>query len=305
MNGILTVVGTGMTAISQLTREAEYCICTAEKVFYLLTDPHTEDYLKQLNASAECLKTHYEHGTGKPRLWAYQDMVEAILTPVRRGLTVCAAFYGHPGVFVYPSHEAIVQAREEGHVAKMLPGVSAEDMMITDLGFDPALPGLQTYEATGFMLLKPNIDSRIPLILWQIGVLGLLTPEPTPSRENLQLLVNTLMQTYPADHDVIVYQAAAYGNVAPVLHVAALCELPGQDINALSTLYVPPRTHAEPDPQRAALLGIRLVELSLSQRTGASRNPRHAYGITHPERPGWVTRSSSPNGKALTEAQPA
>ena len=289
MSGKLTVVGTGMTAISQLTREAEYCLTSAQKVFFLLTDPYTEKLVKSLNASAECLERHYEHGSGKPRLWAYQDMVECILRPVRAGLSVCAAFYGHPGVFVYPSHEAIVRAREEGHEAKMLPGISAEDMLFADLGIDPALPGLQTYEATGFVLFKPRIDARIPLILWQIGVVGVLTAEPTPVRRNLQTLADALAQTYPPDHNVVVYQASAYDNVAPVMHVCPLGELPGQDINALSTLYVPASAHADPDSSRAEQLGIRLSDLSIAQQRGVCRIPGQAYGITHPERPGWVS----------------
>lgn len=292
MSGKLTVVGTGITAISQMTREAEYCLGTAEKVFFLVTDPHTEAYIRQLNASAECLRHHYEPGSGKPRLWAYQDMVESILKPVRKGLSVCAAFYGHPGVFVFPSHEAIVQAREEGHEAKMLPGISAEDMMFADLGFDPALPGLQTYEATGFVLLRPRIDPRIPLVLWQIGVVGILTPQAMPSRRNLEVLVNALLHTYPSNHDVIVYQASAYENVAPVLHQCPLGDLSSQNINALSTLYIPPSAHAEPDPTRADDLGIRLADLSIAQRNGAARIPGRAYGITHPEKPGWVSTSA-------------
>ena len=304
MNGKLTVVGTGMTAISQLTREAEHCLFNAEKVFYLLTDPHTESYIKQLNATAECLKRHYEHGTGKPRLWAYQDMVDTLLAPVRGGQDVCAAFYGHPGVFVYPSHEAIVQARREGYEAKMLPGISAEDMMVADLGIDPALPGLQTYEATGFVLLKPTIDSRIPLVLWQIGVVGLLTSQAHTSQRNLDALGEILLRTYPEEHEAILYQASAYENIAPVLHVFALRDLARQDINALSTLYIPPLQHADPDPCRADLLGVRLCELSLTQRRSGARIPGRAYGITHPEKAGWVSTSATACASRHAELAP-
>lgn len=293
MNGALTVVGTGMTAISQFTREAEHCLSSAEQVFYLVTDVHTEHYIKQLNASAQSLKDHYKYGSGKPRLRAYQDMVDAILAPVRSGLTVCAAFYGHPGVFVHPSHEAIVQARQEGYEAKMLPGISAEDMLFADMGFDPALPGLQTYEATEFVLLKPNIDPRISMVLWQVGVVGLITPEANPSLRNLEILAHTLLQTYPASHEVVLYQASAYDNVAPVLHVFPLCDLAKQNINPLSTLYVPPSAPAEPDAQRAALLGLQLDDLVSSQRNGTCRALSRAYGITCPEKPGWVTASPS------------
>ena len=50
------------------------------------------------------------------------EMVEEILAAVREGKRVCAVFYGHPGVYVKPSHEAVRRARKEGFEARMLPG---------------------------------------------------------------------------------------------------------------------------------------------------------------------------------------
>jgi len=57
-------------------------------------------------------------------------MVERILKNVKDGFKVCVVFYGHPGVFVQPSHEAIRIARLEGFSARMLPGISAEELLI-------------------------------------------------------------------------------------------------------------------------------------------------------------------------------
>jgi hypothetical protein len=57
-----------------------------------------------------------------------------------------------------------------GVSARMLPGVSAEDNLIADLGVDPA--GLQSYEATGFLVYKYRFDTSAGLVLWQVGVLG-------------------------------------------------------------------------------------------------------------------------------------
>ena len=102
-------------------------------------------------------------------------MAEAILEPVRAGKRVCAAFYGHPGVFVLPSHEAIARARAEGFDATMLPGVSAEDCLVADLGVDPARNGLQSYEAGDFLRRRPAIEPTTALVLWQIGVVGART----------------------------------------------------------------------------------------------------------------------------------
>jgi precorrin-2 methylase len=65
------------------------------------------------------------------------------MTAVREGLNVCAAFYGHPGVFVYASHQSIRLARAEGFEAQMLPGISAEDCVFADLGIDPENMGVR------------------------------------------------------------------------------------------------------------------------------------------------------------------
>ncbi|OAX34568.1 hypothetical protein K503DRAFT_832959 [Rhizopogon vinicolor AM-OR11-026] len=75
-------------------------------------------------------------------------MCEVMLKDVRAGHHVLGVFYGHPGVFVSPSHRAIAVARQEGYKARMLPGISAEDFMFADLEFDPAYSGCRTCEAT-------------------------------------------------------------------------------------------------------------------------------------------------------------
>ena len=74
---------------------------------------------------------------GRPRLEAYKKMVERILKNVKDGLEVCVVFYGHPSVFVQPSHESVRIARLEGFSARMLPGISAEDCLFADIGLDP------------------------------------------------------------------------------------------------------------------------------------------------------------------------
>ena len=83
-----------------------------------------------------------------------------------RGHRIVAAFYGHPGVFTYPTDESIRRARAEGYHARMLAGISAEDCLIADLGVDPARNGCQSYEATDFLLNSRTIDALAQFILW-------------------------------------------------------------------------------------------------------------------------------------------
>ena len=125
-------------------------------------------------------------------------MVEELLEPVRRGRRVCAAFYGHPGVFVTPSHEAIRQARAEGFPARMLPAVSAEDCLFADLGIDPGAQRLP--ELRGDRVPRASdrpIDVRAYLILWQISVVGERRTVSSPRQEGLAELAEALLAHYP------------------------------------------------------------------------------------------------------------
>jgi len=173
---------------------------------------------------------------------------------------VCAVFYGHPGVFVLPSHAAITQARAEGYDAEMLPGISAEDCLFADLGIDPAVHGCQTFEATDFLLRHRRFDPTSSLVIWQIGVVGEVRKHER-NREGLKLLTAVLLDHYPADHQVIVYQAAMYPIDHPVIHPIRLADLPDSPMSTVSTLYVPPREQAPVDGEIMAKLGLQMSDI--------------------------------------------
>ncbi len=185
-------------------------------------------------------------------------MVKAILDPVRSGLRVCAVFYGHPGVFVYPSHRAVEMARKEGFRAWMAPAVSAEDCLFADLGVDPARSGCQSYEATSFLARQRIIDPHTALILWQVGVIGdsSVRDPGTCNKAGLSALMDVLSQTHGPHHQVVVFRAAQWPICRPHIEPVAVADLLQADITALSTLYVPPKENPPRDRQMIDRLGL-------------------------------------------------
>ena len=120
------VVGTGIQLLRQLTPEARDEFDEADELLFLVADPAMALWLEEHYPRARSLSTLYRPGI--PRRRIYDEMVAEILAPLRRGSRVCAAFYGHPGIFVAPSHEAIRLARAEGYPARMLPAVSGREL---------------------------------------------------------------------------------------------------------------------------------------------------------------------------------
>jgi uncharacterized protein YabN with tetrapyrrole methylase and pyrophosphatase domain len=240
-----------MKIAAQCTPEARGLLKDADVVFTVV-DGLTQYWLEKLNPNVQSLAGLY--GNGRTRRETYNAMTETILEGVRRGSNVVAAFYGHPGVFVDPAHAAIRIARDEGFDAAMLPGVSAEDCMFADLGFDPGRVGCQSYEATDFVINNRRFDPNAALILWQIAVVGdtsLLEFSSDPRR--LKILVSILAETYALDHSVVVYEAATLPITKPRIDRRRLDELPHAEVSQASTLYVPPLGRPRPDPARVGL----------------------------------------------------
>lgn len=188
--------------------------------------------------------------------------MEEILRVVRRPSDLCVAFYGHPGVFVYPGHEALARARDEGYPARMLPAVSAADCLFADLGIDPGRVGWQSYDATDFLIRGRALDPTAGLVLWQVGGLGQIDYAAEPS-EHVPLLVERLARDYPADHLVTLYEASPWPVAGPVIEHVPLSALASAALRPMTTVYLPPASPAEPDLVMLERLG--LTELDLAE----------------------------------------
>lgn len=273
MTGSLTIVGSGIMMVGQITLEAQSYIRAADVVYYLLTDPVTEDWVHENNPNSLSLETFYPGRVN--RLDSYLEMTDAICASVRSGKDVTAVFYGHPGVFVFPSHAAIRTLRAEGLPARMLPGISAEDCLFADLGFDPALPGCQSYEATDFLVHDRRIDPRSHLVIWQVGVVGsVLYERDYDVSAGLSLLVKKLGTEIPFDHMVVVYEASRYPICPPRIDWIQLGELTNEMLTPISTLYIPPAAESEPDVAVIEELGIPFTYMR--KRQELVKDPRFA-----------------------------
>lgn len=238
--GSLLVAGTGITAVAHLTLETVAAVEQADVVFYLVIDQLTINWVLGKRDDARPLYHHYQ--PSKNRRESYQGMVEEIVSEVRGGHHVTALFYGHPGVLVYPGHSAIAQARSEGFFARMLPGVSADACLIAELGIDPATDGLQAFEATQFLGTDKTPDTRTPMILWQIGVVGdtSFSPGDYP-KSAFEAIFERLGAVYGRDHRFCIYEASEFSAVPPSVLWRSFKDVQREDLSPMCTLFIPAR----------------------------------------------------------------
>jgi uroporphyrin-III C-methyltransferase len=247
--GSLTVVGTGIKAIAHLTAEGVEAISQADKVLYGTAEPLTESWILRNSRRAESLDRFYHDG--ETLMSAYEKMITAILSDVRSGLRVCVCFEGHPGVFVYASHESLRILRAEGFRGRMLPGVSTQDALFCDLSIDPGKHGCQSLDATDFLLrsFKPDVTSL--LILWQVGATTDYRFWNVPPKGNsVHVLAEVLVSFYGEQHCVIAYQSPVLVLSKPIVTRVPIAKLAALDLYS-ATLCIPPLRQPGTRPELA------------------------------------------------------
>nr|7TWK_A Chain A, MroMA1 [Mycena rosella]7TWK_C Chain C, MroMA1 [Mycena rosella] len=277
--GSLTIAGSGIASIGHITLETLALIKEADKIFYAVTDPATECYIQE-NSRGDHFDLTTFYDTNKKRYESYVQMSEVMLRDVRAGRNVLGIFYGHPGVFVAPSHRAIAIAREEGFQAKMLPGISAEDYMFADLGFDPSTYGCMTQEATELLVRNKKLDPSIHNIIWQVGSVGVDTM--VFDNGKFHLLVERLEKDFGLDHKIQHYIGAILPQSVTVKDTFAIRDLRKEEVlkqfTTTSTFYVPPRTPAPIDPKAVQALGLPATVTKGAQDWTGFQSVSPAYG---------------------------
>lgn len=245
----LVVVGSGIQFGRHVSERSLSEIREAQVVF-CLADPFALAMIRSLRPDAINLGTHY--APGKDRRQTYREIDEAIMAEVRAGKQVCAVFYGHPGVFADVPHRVVRKARAEGIPARMEPGISAEACLYADLGLDPGYRGVQSMEATHFLVYDRQPDTAGLVLLWQVALSGDLScTRLHAEREGVQALVDKLLRWYPPGHEVILYEAAQLPIDAPRIDRLPLRDLPTAHYEEYTTLVIPPLGELRDDPDSA------------------------------------------------------
>jgi hypothetical protein len=262
----LYIVGTGIVGVRQITREVDDTFGRCREVFTVDSGFGVHEHIEERCPVVTDLIPSYHEG--EPRIEAYDRMSTAVLEAALDHPPVAFAVYGHPQVYVYPTAQLVRAAEALGLKVKVLPGISALDALIIDVGLDPGFAGLQMYEATDLLLRRRPLIPDVPCVLWQIGAVETVlhsTAASTPGR--FWRLQEMLCEFYPEDHEVRAVFSSTYPLVPSLVLEFPLRELAerGPAIPQGSSLFIPATK------QRAILDG------ELQSATG---NPAHLSNIT-------------------------
>jgi len=223
--GSIHVFGLGMRLVTQITLESNYLLQQMERVFHLADGPQISDYL----ASVECVEVSLRHlyAEGKPREQAYQEIASAILEAALTGAKCGYLTQGNPVFLNTVVFNLRDLAAHHGIPFFVYPGVSSIDTLLTDLFLPIEATGLQLFEATHFVRMRPQIDKRVPLVLFQPAIVEAFDVRYTTGAytPGVGILQDVLAEMYGFSQEWILLRSAMSTDDSAMVSTGTVSEL--------------------------------------------------------------------------------
>jgi hypothetical protein len=272
------IVGTGIVGVRHITREADDAFERCREVLLVDAGFGVRDHIQErCPVVTDLIPETYREG--QPRIDAYDRMSAAVIEAALDHPPVAFAVYGHPQIYVYPTMQLTQAAQALGLRVKVVPGISALDALLVDVGLDPGFAGLQMYDATDLLLRRRPLLNDVPCVLWQIGAVETVlhsTARSTPVR--FQRLQDHLATFYPLDHELVAVFTSTYPLVPSTLITFPLRDLAerGPSVPLGASLYIPPaefREVADNELHTATSSTAHLADITI-RPAGDYRQPR-------------------------------
>ncbi len=261
------VVGLGIEPGAHLTAGTDRLLRTVARVLYLDAGVATQELLEARCANVEALYTRAYEERGS-RLGAYHRVAVEVLAAALEEAPVAFATQGHPSVFCYPPLLIRDAARLLGLRVAIHPAIGALDCLFAELGLDPSVHGLQSYEATDLLLRRRVLQPDVPLVLWQAGTVETrLHTRRVSAPGRFDRLKAWLLHFYPPSQEVVAFFSSPHPLVPTSVQrfpLAEMCER-AHELHPGVTLLLPP-SQVRP-----------VVDLEL---VAALDSPRHLARIT-------------------------
>lgn len=240
----LIIAGSGIKFLSHLTVEVKAAIETSSCVVYLLNEPAIKKWVSLNSKKSITLDELYF--SSSLRADSYNKIANEIIAILEEHNDIVFLIYGHPTYFSSIVPKLIEKISLEQVDIQIMPGISALDCLFSDLRVDPGVNGLQSYDATEFILYDHAFSKNVHLVLWQIAIIGeikIISDDILSLKRQakaLEILYTKLARQYPDEHFLYLYIASQYPSIPFEAIKIRLIDLLDISIPRLATLYIPP-----------------------------------------------------------------
>lgn len=204
----ISVIGSGMLGVNQITTEGFSVIQNADRVFWIGDIAGLNEYLYHHEIYHEDLSHLYEDGGVDVDNYAsiIQYMTNALSECEHVGLIVP----GHPRVGV-TIVQLLQKSSQDGSFSfHCYPGISSFDAMINDIGIDPLEEGVSVLDVNRLIIYDYAMEPCINYFIYHVCSIGNSnTDYSSPQTSNkVTYLKSKLLKHYPANTTIFLLSAS-------------------------------------------------------------------------------------------------
>lgn len=255
----LIIAGSGIQFLTHLTYQTKIAIEKCSYLMFLVHDPATKNWLNYVKPGCKSLDAIYY--AYESREESYNAVASAVINTAKKINNSLFLIYGHPTIFSSVTSKIIEKAKDVE--IEIYPGISALDCLLADLKIDPGYRGIQSFDATEFILYNHIINPYSHMIIWQPAVIGHLEIIKNDiinlERRKIatSLLKARLENCYESNHPIYIYEASNYPGVNFYSKKVCLSTLLNESLPRLSSLYIPPLKDIPKNTDAFKILGIK------------------------------------------------
>ncbi|NMP27429.1 hypothetical protein GW590_11185 [Rahnella sp. SAP-1] len=237
----LSVIGSGMLGVNQITRHGFSVIHTASKVFWIGEIAGLEHYLSDASIAHHNLSYLYEEG--KRDTDNYIRIIAYLIREVNDCEHLCLVVPGHPQIGVTIVQQLQQLSQSGGFELFCFPGISSFDAMINDIWLDPLEEGASLLDANRLIIYDYMMEPCINYFIYHVCSIGnIKTDYLIPQKSNkVSYLKSKLLKHYQRTQQIFLFSAATCDEEAPDKIEGTLSQL--EDLLAHVTyrhsLYIP------------------------------------------------------------------
>tara|TARA_Y100001933_G_C19008265_1_gene567567 strand:- start:3599 stop:4330 length:732 start_codon:yes stop_codon:yes gene_type:complete len=239
---VLYAIGLGLDVRAHISNEAIQTLKSCRVVYVLSPDSLSLELIQALSPTIKVVDCSPYYNAEDLRPNVYENIARDIINEADNYTNIGIAVYGNPMFLVSAVERIIEKAESKGIKTKVIPAISSFDTLLADLKIDLGY-GVTLIDASLLVSTKPNIDARLPLLIFQVANIGSNKVERGEIHSSrLEPLIDYLKTIYPENHEckIIVSSKGIFdpGYIADL----RISELSTSDAISLShrpTIYIP------------------------------------------------------------------
>lgn len=236
------ILGAGAFASGRLPLGLSHRLSNIETVFTIIREPINTWLPVELRRTLNVVCLVSEFSNFGDRLDNYKRIAQKVVDAATSGKDVVYLTYGSPVVFDRVTGLIQLECTKTNLPCTLVPSTSSVDALLAYIGEDMA-PGLQICEARWLVQRAIQLDPRLSVLLFQIGVFWTdgIVQETDLNTTHLSALQEYLLKYFPIGHPALFVRAPftlldeGYFNCRPL---ERLVDGVSQDLSDTS-LYLP------------------------------------------------------------------